>query len=66
MSNAAFLSRLHGSPPEFKIRERSDYVTLFPHRWKCMVKYDDATAEAMKMVLIESKRVLQNLEPKLP
>lgn len=66
MSNAAFIERLRGNLGESRIRERNDHVILFPNRWRCMVKYDDATAEAMRRVLAESKRVLRNLEPKLP
>jgi hypothetical protein len=64
MSKAAFLKRLRGNPDEFKIADISDHVILFLNQWKCMVKDDDVTAEAIERVSVESKRVLRNLGSK--
>ena len=64
MSNTVFLERLRSNPAELTIKEISDNVILFLNRWKCMVKDDDATAEAIKRALVESKRVLRNLGSK--
>ena len=61
MSDTVFLERLRNNPHELTIQEISKTVILFLNKWKCMVKDDDATAEAIKSVLVESKEVLQNL-----
>ena len=61
MSDVVFLERLRNNPHELTIQEISETVILFLNKWKCMVKDDSATAEAIRSVLVESKAVLQNL-----
>jgi hypothetical protein len=64
MSDAVFLERLRNNSSEVTLQEIRGNVILFLNRWKCMVKDDDATAEAIKKILVKSKGTLQNLSYK--
>jgi hypothetical protein len=61
MGNVAFLERLRNNPDELNNQEIREHVILFLNQWKCMVKDDDATSEAIKTVLVESKYALSKL-----
>lgn len=55
MTNSAFLERLRRHPEGLSAQEVRRHVIDFLNRWKCRVKDDDATAEAIKRVVVNFK-----------